>query len=134
MSSNPGVTSSVASEDHMATIPDTEEGAVGGVSASNSNSGARKVITLFGGFSRIEHPQYRGPDSIEKGKRIMDHIANIREVIERTRLVKKSMWKRDIPSSICSKSFIFGNIAMMIGSWYIVGEEEEVKLFTVFLS
>ena len=59
--------------------------AVGGVSAS----GTRKVVTLFGGFSRIEHPQYRGPDSIEKGKRIMDHIANIREVIERTRLVKK---------------------------------------------
>ena len=98
MSSNPRETSSVASEDHGAAIPDlgaaipdAVEGAVGGVSASNeTNSGggvnvtnSGKVITLFGGFSRIEHPQYCGPDPIQKGKKIMDHIADIREVIQR---------------------------------------------------
>ena len=47
---------------------------------AEENGESRKVITLFGGFSRMEQPQYRGLDSIQKGKRIMDHIANIREV------------------------------------------------------
>ena len=90
--------SSAVPEVQPAVIPATEEGAVGGISASNeaNSSGSatdgrgRKVITLFGGFSRIEHPEYGSPDSIQKGKKITDHIANIREVIERTRLVDKS--------------------------------------------
>lgn len=59
MSSNPRVEPSAVSEVQPAVIPATEEGAVGGISASNeANSGGsaidgRKVITLFGGFSRI---------------------------------------------------------------------------------
>ena len=73
----------------MAPILDTEEGAVGGETASNvTNSDARKVITLFGVFSRMEHgglPEDGGPDIIEKSKKITDHIANVREVNERTR-------------------------------------------------
>ena len=84
MSSNPQVNPSVVPEAHSAACLDpstaisgSEEGAVGGILASNeansgsgdsggsvgvpapnpnvTNSDARKVITLFGGFSRIEH-------------------------------------------------------------------------------
>ena len=52
---------------------DTEEKKVRGRPAS---------ITLYGGFAKIEHKKYYGPDTIEKGKRIVDHVANIREVKE----------------------------------------------------
>ena len=50
---------------------------------------SRKVITLCGGFSRVEHPKNSGPETILKGKKIQDHVANIREVIELTRFVLK---------------------------------------------
>ena len=37
-------------------------------------------ITLCGGFAKVEHKKYYGPDTIAKGKKIVDHVANIREV------------------------------------------------------
>ena len=37
-------------------------------------------ITLCGGFAKVEHKKYLGPDTIQKGKRIVDYVANIREV------------------------------------------------------
>ena len=37
-------------------------------------------ITLCGGFAKVEHKKYYGPDTIQKGKKIVDHVANIREV------------------------------------------------------
>ena len=106
MSSNPRVSSSIAPEENATAIHDAQQGLVTEEDAAidrslATNDGGRSPvteqrrddeslklitlkITLIGVFSGIEYAQYPGPDSIQKGKKIMDHIGNIREMIEHT--------------------------------------------------
>ena len=95
MSSNPRVSSSIAPEENATAIHDAQQGLVAEEDAAidrslAANDGGRipvteqsrdeeshKVITLYGDFSSIEYDQHPGPDSIRKGKKIMDHIDNI---------------------------------------------------------
>ena len=46
-------------------------------------------ITLYRGFAKIEHKKYYGPDTIEKGKKIVDHVANVREIKEWNKITKE---------------------------------------------